>query len=59
LLVKTEASEESIAQEATAAPSLPNAIEAPKSVTWDSPSVRPLIYLKEELPEALQQIDCK
>ena len=33
--VKTTASEESIAQEATAAPTLPNAIEAEKSVTID------------------------
>jgi TonB family protein len=33
--IKAKASEESIAQEATAAPSLPNAIEAQKSVTVD------------------------
>ena len=33
--VKTTASEESIAQDATAAPTLPNAIEAEKSVTVD------------------------
>jgi periplasmic protein TonB len=33
--VKTQASEESIAQDATAAPSLPNATEAEKSVTVD------------------------
>ncbi len=33
--IKAQASEESVAQEAAAAPSLPNAIDAPKSVTVD------------------------